>query len=226
LKDDIKRINADIFPYDEIAPREMEQMVKALAERNFIIRYVIDGKAFIQVRSFAKHQRIHPREVPSTIPGCASVRAQALPGHYLGAARDTTQVRPRPATSTSTSTSTSAQRVSHASQRARADPDEFERITEQIWNEHPADRRGSLQLCRQYASAALENAIDAPRVLELAAENHLKWLAVWSKNGYSHSLKRWWTEGHWRLDPGSPIAASEELTAEEQEIMRAFRGGK
>ena len=84
-------------------------------------------------------------------------------------------------------------------------PDEFEAITKRIWDEHPTDRRDTLQLCQQYATAALLGAVDAPALLRQAAINHTRWCITWeARGGFADSLKTWWTKGHWLTDPGDP----------------------
>jgi hypothetical protein len=81
-------------------------------------------------------------------------------------------------------------------------PDAFEAVTEEIWKTHPPTRRGTLQLGRQYASAALDGAVNRDRLLQLARENHERWLAVYNAEGWAHSLRVWWSTGEWRNDPG------------------------
>ena len=83
-------------------------------------------------------------------------------------------------------------------------PELFAVITEEIWQTHPADRRGTLQECRQYAAPILLDVADQTRTLEIARDNHRRWIAVYVAGGFSHSLARWWTEGLWAQDPGEP----------------------
>ena len=87
---------------------------------------------------------------------------------------------------------------------AKCDPDEFQHVCKVIWESHPKDRRGTLLECGRYASDALQGALNGPALLQQAADNHRKWLKVYSAGGWSHSLKNWWTEGHWSTDPGEP----------------------
>jgi hypothetical protein len=78
------RLKSRIFPYDRL---EMERVLAELAAGQFIERYVVDGKGFLQIRTWAKHQRPHIKEPPSTYPApiqhCPSTDpapSQHLPG--------------------------------------------------------------------------------------------------------------------------------------------------
>lgn len=65
LEDRPKRIKAEVLPYDDC---DVDELLNQLAEREFIIRYEVDGKKYIQVTNFSKHQNPHKNEKPSEIP--------------------------------------------------------------------------------------------------------------------------------------------------------------
>lgn len=65
-----RRIKAELFPYDEIS---VEDGIAALVDGGFLFIYGIDGKEFVQVLKWGKHQNPHHKEVGSLIP--------APPGH-------------------------------------------------------------------------------------------------------------------------------------------------
>ena len=65
LEDCPKRIKAEILPYDEC---DTDWLLNQLAEHNFILRYEVDGKRYIQVVNFAEYQKPHHKEPPSMIP--------------------------------------------------------------------------------------------------------------------------------------------------------------
>src|SRR5262245_22943420 len=65
LRDSAFTLKASIFPGDNV---DMEAVLSELAHARHIIRYVVDGRKYIQIRSFERHQRPHPREMPSEIP--------------------------------------------------------------------------------------------------------------------------------------------------------------
>jgi len=65
LEDRPLRIKAKILPYDEC---DCNALLDELAQHQFIVRYVVDGKAFIAIPCFSKHQNPHIREAASSIP--------------------------------------------------------------------------------------------------------------------------------------------------------------
>lgn len=68
LEDRPKFIKAEIFPYDKI---DAEKILSDLHTAGFIIRYRADGKNFIFIKNFSKHQRPNSREAESAIPAYA-----------------------------------------------------------------------------------------------------------------------------------------------------------
>lgn len=62
---DARRLKARIFPYDNL---DIDLLCVELENIGFIHRYTVEGKHFLQVRSFVKHQRPHPKEPESVIP--------------------------------------------------------------------------------------------------------------------------------------------------------------
>ncbi len=65
LVDSPKRLKFEILPMDDC---DVDQMLTDLAERKFILRYSVNGKHYIEVRNFKKHQNPHYKELPSLIP--------------------------------------------------------------------------------------------------------------------------------------------------------------
>ncbi|MDW8006447.1 MAG: hypothetical protein RMJ05_06980 [Thermomicrobium sp.] len=65
LEDRPKRIKAEVLPYDDW---DVDAALDALAERGFIVRYEIEGRRYIQVVNFERHQTPHVREPESSIP--------------------------------------------------------------------------------------------------------------------------------------------------------------
>ena len=66
LEDRPLRIKADVFPYRE--GLDIDTMLAWLADKDFIVRYEVDGKALIQITEFVKHQNPHKDEKKSEIP--------------------------------------------------------------------------------------------------------------------------------------------------------------
>jgi len=71
LEDRIKRIKAEIFPYDTV---DIEKGLGELSKNKqygnqpFIQRYEINGEKFIQIVNWGKHQKPHHTEKESEIP--------------------------------------------------------------------------------------------------------------------------------------------------------------
>jgi len=65
LEDRPKRIRAELLPYDSC---DAGVLLDQLQEHGFVLRYSRDGKQFIQVLNFNKHQNPHVKEAASSIP--------------------------------------------------------------------------------------------------------------------------------------------------------------
>jgi hypothetical protein len=76
LLDRPKKIKAELLPYDNL---NADKALTELAAHDFIERYKVDGKQYIQVKNWAKHQRPHPREESSTLPS-----PEGVPGCTTG----------------------------------------------------------------------------------------------------------------------------------------------
>lgn len=67
-----KRIKAQLLPFDEV---DVEDLLGELEKHSFIECYTADNCAVIQILSFAKHQKPHPKEKPSELPSREKVRS-------------------------------------------------------------------------------------------------------------------------------------------------------
>ena len=65
LEDRPKRIKAEIFPYENY---DADNLLQELSDAGFILRYQAQGKPYISVINFTKHQSPHIKEKESTIP--------------------------------------------------------------------------------------------------------------------------------------------------------------
>ena len=65
MEDRPKRIKIEIFPNDNI---EVDTLLSELAENGLIIRYEVDGKRYIFIPTFSRHQSPFPKEKASNIP--------------------------------------------------------------------------------------------------------------------------------------------------------------
>lgn len=65
LEDRIKKIKAEILPYDD---HDIDEALTRLADKNFIQRYEVKGCKYIQILNFLKHQCPNVKEHDSIIP--------------------------------------------------------------------------------------------------------------------------------------------------------------
>lgn len=65
LEDRPRRIKAELFPFDSF---DVDPMLTRLQADGFLVRYNIDGKLYVQLENFVKHQDPHYREKASEIP--------------------------------------------------------------------------------------------------------------------------------------------------------------
>ncbi len=81
LEDRPLRLCAEIFPHRRsVTEKRMDAMLQWLHEREFVQRYQVAGKRYIQVIKFLKHQNPHTKERPSTIPTLNGVLHHASTG--------------------------------------------------------------------------------------------------------------------------------------------------
>lgn len=89
LEDRPLRIKGELFPYRDGV--DIEGLLSWLAREDFIVRYTVSGKRYIQVQNFDKHQNPHRNEPESIIPsaseGCISTDFGGTASAKLGSAR-------------------------------------------------------------------------------------------------------------------------------------------
>lgn len=85
-----KKIKGELLRYDN---QDAEPLLKELAKFGFIEIYEVEGREFIQIVTFSKHQNPHHREAESTLPPPKSLglytasnseKPEAYPGEALG----------------------------------------------------------------------------------------------------------------------------------------------
>lgn len=81
LEDRHLRIKAETFPYRE--GLNVDAMLGWLQEKGFILRYQAEGKSYIQVIEFAKHQNPHRDEKKSEIPAPNLHSATTVQPHVI-----------------------------------------------------------------------------------------------------------------------------------------------
>jgi DnaD/phage-associated family protein len=70
LEDRPKKIKAEILPYDDC---DVDELLQELHHQGLIQRYQVEGKSYIWVINFKKHQNPHKNEVASVIPPPAEI---------------------------------------------------------------------------------------------------------------------------------------------------------
>ena len=65
LEDRPPKIQVQLLPYDRVS---VDRLLDELDAEDFVIRYSVDGKDYIQIRSFERHQRPHPKEAGGVFP--------------------------------------------------------------------------------------------------------------------------------------------------------------
>lgn len=76
MEDRPKWIRAELLPYDPSI--DIDGLLDELASpKAFLTRYEVEGRKFIQLTNFLKHQKPHPREALSVLP--APLQAKASP---------------------------------------------------------------------------------------------------------------------------------------------------
>lgn len=60
-----KKIKGELLRFDS---QDSEPLLRELEQHGFIDIYEVDGQTFIQIKTFLKHQKPHPREKASVIP--------------------------------------------------------------------------------------------------------------------------------------------------------------
>lgn len=78
LPDRPRRIKAQVLPYEDITPAQVDEMLEALASHPeaFLLRYEVDGEKVIQITSFLRHQRPTEKEPQSDLPAHPDYRTR------------------------------------------------------------------------------------------------------------------------------------------------------
>jgi len=77
LEDRPRKIKIEILPYDDC---DINLLLLELQKKGFIIRYTVDGNAYIQIYNWLKHQNPHIKEMASEIPAPENpVQAPEIP---------------------------------------------------------------------------------------------------------------------------------------------------
>lgn len=85
LEDRPVKIKGQVFPYTDIdvdsALSELAAIEDPFQDQPFIYRYVINGRRYIQIANWSKHQNVHPKEFESKIPPMDTAMHESSMGH-------------------------------------------------------------------------------------------------------------------------------------------------
>lgn len=87
LEDRPVKIKMELFPADSV---DIDSGLGALHSKGFIKRYQVEGKRYLQINAFAKHQNPHPKEAASVIPD--SSLATVVPEEVTEITRQATEI--------------------------------------------------------------------------------------------------------------------------------------
>ena len=81
MEDRPVKVKMELFPADNV---DVNAGLQALHDNGFILRYEVDGKRYLQVLTWGKHQNPHVKEAKSTIPapgehGASTVQEPEVP---------------------------------------------------------------------------------------------------------------------------------------------------
>jgi hypothetical protein len=174
LEDRPKKLKAEIFPFDNI---NMEKLLDVITLRGFTLRYEIDGKRYVQIINFKKHQNPHPHEAKSEIPPMSlqavkcHLPAVLIPDVLIPDVRNPDTTGPL-----------------HGAARIK----EIEGWFEKIWEEYPQKGRvGKKAALRHFCSSvktiedakrcarSLERYLESKRVKEGYVQNGSTWFNDW-----------------------------------------------
>lgn len=184
LEDRPRMIKAEVFPYTNI---NVEKLLCALHEHQFIIRYEVNGVKYIQVRTWKKHQNPNIKECASVIPaptehGASTVLAHN--GHVSDTASIPLYLKPltsKPLTDT---------QIDHEA--------EFERA----WIRWPTKGRTRRPLCETSWAQLFVGCSDPQALVELIHSGIDKWLN--SDNfakGFIHGFADFLAQRRWLESP-------------------------
>ena len=83
LEDRPRRLKAQILPFDDTDADKILTRLNAHSER-FIIRYEVEGKRYIQIRTFELHQKPHHQEPDSVIPTIDKLETSVIKPKSVG----------------------------------------------------------------------------------------------------------------------------------------------
>lgn len=211
LEDRPKKIKAEILPFDDV---DVDALLTALASHGFIVRYVADTLACIEVVNFVKHQNPHPKEKPSEIPESHVKTRKNVTSH--GKQRTSRVMQQTSNASSLTSSlnpsSLNPESTPSASNDAIAmDEGNYSVEFMEFWNAYPKKVGKSVTFNRWKQLKPSRALIDKMLAAIEAQKHGRKW-----REGYVMDPVRWLKEGHWE----------DEVDTEQLGSLRVMNGGR
>lgn len=185
LEDRPLRIKAEVFPYRDA---NVDAMLAWLVSSEFILRYLVDGKRYIQILNFAKHQNPHKNETESDIPSPEG--ADAAPEEIGTASESIGSAR---ADSLSTD-SLSTDSLKEGARKRAPLPECPDDVEQQVWSDFVALRKAK-------RAPVTQTVVDGARGEASKAGMSLEaFLRVWCRRG-SQGLEAAWLQPSERAPP-------------------------
>lgn len=100
-------IRSHLFPFSEVITcNDVGIMIRELSTNGFVATYVVEGKDYLWIPTFTKHQNVHPHEAKSVIPSFESTITERNDNVITTSDNDIECTVTSTLTSTSNSTST------------------------------------------------------------------------------------------------------------------------
>jgi hypothetical protein len=216
LADEPKRLKLRLLGFD--AKADCDALLTDLCSTGMIIRYEVEGKAYIQVRSFEKHQRPHPAEAESTIPAYSSENVK-LHGEPCNATASKNLVRrSKPCTDTG-SLDTGSLDTGSLDRSSSPNGDGFDAF----WESYPR------KIGKGVARSVWKRLTPSPprQALILAAVQKQRTCLQWLSDGgqFIPHPATWLRQGRWDDDPDTGIPSLTDKTMQTMQVGKGFTSG-
>lgn len=197
--DDHRQIAADLFPIED-DPIEVREFVREGLQRiaggSLCTRYEFDGKAFLFINSWAKHQKVHnPNKARYPLPNGIVAHPTSA---YVGSTESLPSID---GDSTETlGTGSEGQGVRGTEEKDSASTDQFDAF----WAEYPR-KDGKAAALKAWPKACKK--LEPPRLVAAARY----WAGLWKAAGQEKSFiphaSTWLNGERWNDEPPSPRAS-------------------
>lgn len=234
LIDAPKKIAGDVFPHDtNIDANQVDEWLDMLSVKQ-IVRYEVSGDNYIEIKNFKKHQSVNIKERPSIIkgPSCLlSVKStcSAREKHMLGTGKDNAEhVKSTlsPEAEAEADVCAHSAHVNPYPELGHGDVD-AEEIARQMYERHPAHRRGSLKLVMDAITAVAVDAVNPDGIVVKLDRCHRAACKSrdWTKQEgeFAPGLAKWIRSTEWEGFEDAPADKPSQYRPV-SEILKSIRG--